>query len=158
MRSRKDDGPFESLAELCDRIPPSVLNRRTMESLIHCGALDLIAPDANRAQLIADLDLLIDWAGPHGIQDFRKHTSWYLKGYATGPAARHALHQIKSLDDLKICLNDLDPNLSLDPESLRIPRSHRSGPRKVSLPEGWLDDPDDMTPLPIESEALVSGG
>ena len=102
--------------------------------------------------------LLIDWAGPHGIQDFRKHTSWYLKGYATGPAARHALHQIKSLDDLKICLNDLDPNLSLDPESLRIPRSHRSGPRKVSLPEGWLDDPEDMTPLPIESEALVSGG
>ena len=24
--------------------------------------------------------------------------------------------------------------------------------RKVSLPEGWLDDPEDMTPLPIESE------
>ena len=102
--------------------------------------------------------LLVDWAGPHGIRDFRKHTAWYLKGYATGPAIRRDLQTIDSLDDLDRHLEDLDPHLTLDPDSLRIPRSHRNGPRRVALPEGWLDDPDDATPPPAEAEALVSGG
>jgi DNA polymerase-3 subunit alpha len=60
--SREADGPFQSLADLCDRLPSSVLNRRSLESLIHCGALDALESQANRAQLIADLDLLLDWA------------------------------------------------------------------------------------------------
>jgi DNA polymerase-3 subunit alpha len=30
--------------------------------LIHCGALDGLEPEANRAQLMADLDLILDWA------------------------------------------------------------------------------------------------
>ena len=59
---REKDGSFKSLADLCDRVPSSALNRRGLESLIHCGALDALAPDANRAQLIADLSLLVDWA------------------------------------------------------------------------------------------------
>jgi len=59
---RDSDGPFRSLADLCDRLPSSVLNRRGLESLIHCGALDGMDPAANRAQLMADLDLLLDWA------------------------------------------------------------------------------------------------
>ena len=62
IHSREADGPFESLADLCDRVPSSVINRRSLESLIHCGAMDALEPEANRAQLIADLDLLLDWA------------------------------------------------------------------------------------------------
>jgi DNA polymerase-3 subunit alpha len=62
IQSREQDGPFRSLADLCDRIPTNVLNRRGLESLIHCGAMDAMDPDANRAQLMADLDLLLDWA------------------------------------------------------------------------------------------------
>jgi DNA polymerase-3 subunit alpha len=62
IRSRNSDGPFRSLPDLCDRVPSSVLNRRGLESLIHCGALDSMEPSANRAQLMADLDLLLDWA------------------------------------------------------------------------------------------------
>ena len=63
IRSRQSDGAFQSLADLCDRVPSSVVNRRSLEALIHCGALDALEPQANRAQLIADLDLLLDWAG-----------------------------------------------------------------------------------------------
>ena len=62
IASRETDGPFRCLADLCDRIPSSVLNRRGLESLIHCGAMDALQPDGNRAQLMADLDLLLDWA------------------------------------------------------------------------------------------------
>ncbi len=59
---REKDGPFSSLADICDRLPSNLLNRRSLEALIHCGALDLLEENANRAQLIADLDFVIDWA------------------------------------------------------------------------------------------------
>jgi DNA polymerase-3 subunit alpha len=62
LEARSSDGPFRSLADLCDRIPGTTLNRRSLESLIHCGALDALEPKANRAQLMADLDLIVDWA------------------------------------------------------------------------------------------------
>jgi DNA polymerase III subunit alpha len=62
LEVRQSEGPFTSLAELCDRIPGQQLNRRAMEALIHSGALDALEPRANRAQLMADLDLVLDWA------------------------------------------------------------------------------------------------
>jgi DNA polymerase-3 subunit alpha len=62
IASRDADGPFRSLADLCDRIPSQQLNRRALEAMIHSGALDGLEPSGNRAQLMADLDLLVDWA------------------------------------------------------------------------------------------------
>ncbi|WP_320674440.1 DNA polymerase III subunit alpha [Prochlorococcus sp. MIT 1341] len=62
ISNREKEGAFSSLADICDRIPSNILNRRGLESLIHCGALDAIDPQGNRAQLMADLDLIIDWA------------------------------------------------------------------------------------------------
>ena len=58
--ARTEGGPFKSLADLCDRIDPRTVNRRALEALIQCGALDCIDP--NRHQLIQDLDLVLDWA------------------------------------------------------------------------------------------------
>ncbi|MBP68057.1 MAG: tRNA dihydrouridine synthase DusB [Acidimicrobiales bacterium] len=114
------------------------------------------------AVMLRHARLLVDWAGPHGIRDFRKHTTWYLKGYPTGPVVRRNLKAIDSPNNLDRLLNemlaDLGRDMGIDPTSLRIPRSHRGGPRRVVLPDGWLDDPEDMTPPPAEAEALVSGG
>jgi DNA polymerase-3 subunit alpha len=62
IETRRSDGPFSSLADLCDRLPSQQLNRRALESLIHCGALDALESGANRAQLMADLDLVLEWA------------------------------------------------------------------------------------------------
>ncbi|MEX0589159.1 MAG: DNA polymerase III subunit alpha [Cyanobium sp.] len=62
IETRQADGAFTSLAKLCDRIPGQQLNRRALEALIHSGALDALEPKANRAQLMADLELVIDWA------------------------------------------------------------------------------------------------
>lgn len=63
IEARGLEGPFASLADLCDRLPSQQLNRRALESLIHCGALDALQAKANRAQLMADLDLVLEWAG-----------------------------------------------------------------------------------------------
>ena len=62
INNRKEFGPFKTLADLCDRLPVNVLNKRNLESLIHCGALDEFSLNKNRAQLLADIDSVIDWA------------------------------------------------------------------------------------------------
>ncbi|MEA5582030.1 OB-fold nucleic acid binding domain-containing protein [Nodularia harveyana UHCC-0300] len=60
LLARNEGGEFESLADFCDRVDLRAVNRRTVESLIHCGAFDKI--EANRQQLICDLALVYDWA------------------------------------------------------------------------------------------------
>jgi DNA polymerase-3 subunit alpha len=60
LAAREAEGPFKSLAELCDRIDTRAVNRRALEALVHCGALDCI--NSNRRQLIQDLELVMDWA------------------------------------------------------------------------------------------------
>lgn len=56
----REDGPFKTLADLCDRVDMRSVNRRALEALIHCGAMDSIQP--NRKQLIEYLDIVIGWA------------------------------------------------------------------------------------------------
>ena len=103
--------------------------------------------------------LLADWLGEDGgLRDFRKHTGWYLTGYPVGPAVRRRLAAVCSLSELDDLLATLDPSLGVVPGGLRAHRGHTSGPRPVHLPHRWLDDPDDLTPLPSEADALVSGG
>lgn len=60
LAARDEDGKFKSLADLCDRIDPRAVNRRALEALIQCGAMDAIEP--NRNQLMQDLELVLDWA------------------------------------------------------------------------------------------------
>ncbi len=60
LAARDQDGSFISLAELCDRVDPRVVNRRALEALIYSGALDAFNP--NRNQLVHDLELILEWA------------------------------------------------------------------------------------------------
>lgn len=60
LEAREEGGEFKSLGNFCDRLDLRAVNRRTLESLIHCGAFDKIEP--NRQQLIQDLELVYDWA------------------------------------------------------------------------------------------------
>jgi DNA polymerase III subunit alpha len=53
-------GEFKSLADLCDRIDPRVVNRRALESLIKSGAMDIF--DKNRNQLLHDVELILEWS------------------------------------------------------------------------------------------------
>ena len=62
IENRKQFGYFKSLEDLCDRLPVNLLNKRNLESLIHCGCLDEFSLNKNRAQLLADLENIIDWA------------------------------------------------------------------------------------------------
>ncbi len=61
VASRNADGPFEDLFDLCRRVDPRKLNKRSLEALVRAGALDLLACDddegrPHRASLLASLD------------------------------------------------------------------------------------------------------
>ena len=60
LETREEGGEFKSLADFCDRIDLGTVNRRTLQSLINCGAFDKL--ESNRNQLTQDLELLYDWA------------------------------------------------------------------------------------------------
>lgn len=56
----RQDGPFTDLYDFCSRVRGSQVNKRVMESLIKCGALDSLK--ASRAQLLAGMDEALKWA------------------------------------------------------------------------------------------------
>jgi len=60
LENRDQEGPFQSLAELCDRVDLHAVNRRALEALVLSGAFDPLEP--NRNQLMHDLEFVIDWA------------------------------------------------------------------------------------------------
>jgi nifR3 family TIM-barrel protein len=104
-------------------------------------------------------DLIVDWMGSEdALRGFRKHAIWYLTGMPVGGEFRRRIQEITSLADLHALLDTVDPAAELPVDALRIPRSHRGGPKRPALPENWLADPDSQLALSEEAEALVSGG
>ncbi|MBU2541309.1 MAG: DNA polymerase III subunit alpha [Candidatus Omnitrophica bacterium] len=53
LEARKKDGKFMSLFDLCQRVDSRLVNKKVLESLIKCGALDCFG--AHRAQLMTVL-------------------------------------------------------------------------------------------------------
>ena len=92
------------------------------------------------------------------VRDFRKHTGWYLSGYPVGGELRRRLAMVSSLAELDDLLAPLDPTLELVPGGERIKRGHTNGPVKVTLPEGYLDDPNEFV-IPADDDVMaLSGG
>ena len=78
-----------------------------------------------------------------GCKEFRKHVTWYLKGFAAGGQMRRSLGLVSTLADLDMLLADLDPTEPFPVGELGTPRGRQGSPRsRVVLPEGWLDDTD----------------
>ena len=85
---------------------------------------------------------------------FRKHASWYLTGFPVGGELRRRFSQVSTLAELDDLLAALDPTTTVVDGGERIRRGHTNGPIRVSLPDGFLDDPDDLT-IPDDSDVLA---
>jgi nifR3 family TIM-barrel protein len=103
--------------------------------------------------------LLVEWLGEAAaMRAFRKHSSWYTKGFAGGASLRERLMHVTGLAELASIVGEVDRSLPFPPEAMRVPRGKKGGTQKVSLPPGFLDDPDDATPPGVEAEVAESGG
>lgn len=90
-----------------------------------------------------------------GCRDLRKHMAWYLKGFRVASQLRRQFGMISSLSEFRSLLDQLDDQ----PYPMFIgdmPRGRTSHGRPVTLPQGWLDDPDELAI--VELEDTFSGG
>jgi nifR3 family TIM-barrel protein len=103
-------------------------------------------------------ELLVETMGEfRGCKEFRKHISWYLKGFRAGGELRQSLGLVDGLDTLDILLSRLDPHETFPIEELGSPRGRQGSPRRVALPDRWLSTRDDLE-VDASAEIGVSGG
>ncbi|MHC9294467.1 tRNA dihydrouridine synthase DusB [Mycobacterium sp. LTG2003] len=91
-----------------------------------------------------------------GMRDIRKHVAWYLHGFPAGADLRRSLALVKTLRELDELLDQVDRDAPFPPAATG-PRGRQGSAASVSLPEGWLDDPDDCA-VPAGADVMHSGG
>lgn len=88
-------------------------------------------------------------------RDLRKHMAWYLKGFRVEGEIRPKLGMVSSLAELDSLLSQL-VDQPYPVEVGDAPRGRRSHGRAVSLPQGWLDDPEEL--VNVDGRDSGSGG
>ena len=89
------------------------------------------------------------------MRDIRKHMAWYLKGFSVGREIRSSLGMVVSISQMTQLLSLLEDQPY--PQAVGDgPRGRTSHGRAVSLPAGWLDDPDEFANISIDD--AISGG
>ena len=89
------------------------------------------------------------------MRDIRKHMAWYLKGFSVPREIRSSLGMVTSLAHMSELLSHLEDQPY--PQAVGdAPRGRTSHGRAVSLPDGWLDDPDEFANITIDD--AISGG
>ncbi|WP_156228907.1 tRNA dihydrouridine synthase DusB [Corynebacterium comes] len=107
--------------------------------------------------IIRHAELLAEHDGEtQACRDLRKHMGWYLRGFPVGGELRANLARITTLAELR---EQLAPwaDSEVAAEGSDDARGRQGSPSKVTLPEGWLDDPEDAT-VPVGAEIMHSGG
>ncbi len=56
VSERKANGAYKSLYEFCERIPPGVVNKATIEALVVCGAFDAVHCRDERPNMVATIE------------------------------------------------------------------------------------------------------
>lgn len=103
--------------------------------------------------------LLSDWFGEvPAIRSFRRHVTWYTKGFKGSAKLRGGLSNIRTFADLEAAVAQADPLQTFPPCAMRVPRGKHSGTQVVSLPYGYLDTLDDDLPPVADAEDETSGG
>ena len=94
-------------------------------------------------------------------RDIRKHIAWYLKGFPAGRDIRHRLALVDSMAALDDLIAALDHDAPWPGEPAEGQRGRAGSPRRVALPDGWLDSQElneASAAVIAEAELSVSGG
>ena len=98
--------------------------------------------------------LLSEWAGEApAMRMFRRHSSWYTKGFRGSAKLRARLMRVTTLERARRSpprrATDAEP---FPPGAMRVPRGKTAGRQRVSLPEGFLENrlTDDTSPLYVD--------
>jgi len=103
--------------------------------------------------------MLSAWFGERpAMRAFRRHASWYTKGFRGSAELRDRLMQMSTYADLAAILDTLDGDQPFPKAAIRVPRGKSGGSQTVSLPPGFLDNLDDASVPAEASLEELSGG
>ena len=109
--------------------------------------------------MLEHASLLCAWLGEaSAMRSFRKHSTWYTKGFSNGAGLRDRLMRVHTLAELGEVLATVDADTPFPPGAARLKRGKRSGTQRVALPEGYLDSLHDATPPDRAADDTTSGG
>jgi nifR3 family TIM-barrel protein len=91
---------------------------------------------------------LCDWFGERlAMHSFRRHASWYTKGFRMTSEQRAGIMRVETVRDLELLLQNVDRDQPFPPSAMRVVRGKATGTQKVALPAGYLNNLDGDTPL-----------
>ncbi len=92
--------------------------------------------------------MLADWFGERlAMHNFRKHASWYTKGFRLSSEVRVQLMRVETVAGLIETFKDVERSQPFPPSAMRVTRGKSTGvQKKVALPLGYLASLDDATP------------
>jgi nifR3 family TIM-barrel protein len=93
---------------------------------------------------------LIAWSGEaRAMRAFRRHATWYTKGFRRSAELRERLTHLETFAELDRILDAVDRSEPFPVSVTRVPRGKSGGSQRVSLPPGFLEDED-------EDEAILA--
>jgi nifR3 family TIM-barrel protein len=109
--------------------------------------------------MFAHAQKLCDWFGERmAMHSFRRHASWYTKGFRLTSEERAGLMRIETLVDLHYLFQCVDRSQPFPPSAMRVVRGKATGIQKVALPLGYLNNLDDDVALAGSDEDPGDGG
>lgn len=93
-------------------------------------------------------------------RDIRKHVAWYYKGYGVGGDLRRSLAAVESLEQMDEIFSEMDASMPYPGEGAEGQRGRAGSPKRVVLPDGWLNNREtaglDLSEM-VEAERLGHG-
>ncbi len=97
VRVREEGGAFESIWDFVERVDPQLVNKRALESLVKCGALD--STGAGRKGMIACLEQAIAWGQKANSDRLLGQASIFDFGDVSDAAPKH--HPVISAEEFE---------------------------------------------------------
>lgn len=104
--------------------------------------------------MLQHLEMLASVMGrDRGLMAFRRHATWYTKGFRGSTELREQLTRAPDIEAFQQLLSRVDRSLPFPRDALRVRRGKRSTQHTVVLPPGYLDTPEENLPPPTETDA-----
>jgi DNA polymerase-3 subunit alpha len=87
IRAREDGGPFTSIWDFCERVDPAAANKRALESLVKCGALD--STGDSRLGMLEVLEQALAWGQRQQADRLAGQSSIFDLGEPSETKPRH---------------------------------------------------------------------
>ncbi|MBA2461698.1 MAG: DNA polymerase III subunit alpha [Actinobacteria bacterium] len=90
IAARADGGPFASIWDFTERVDPQVVNKRSLEALVKCGALD--SAGASRMGMLACLEQALAWGQKHAADRLAGQASIFDGAFDSAESVRKHHH------------------------------------------------------------------